>query len=172
MTNGRLHNHQAVSGSDINGLTHPAQSLRRAQKPRCEPLRESPAFTLRSAVTVTVPAEAVGLRTKRLSHHRVMSGNVWDGCKPVRRSYHGRYSRIPHSERSRRGANVTETRYVYQVYGTTERVSSTVLIASIRVVVVGIGNPAQNDVSGPRHARGTLKHAIYMCSLKLRPRAQ
>eukprot|EP00966_Prymnesium_polylepis_P336720 7391718-Prymnesium_polylepis.2 len=49
LTNGRLHNHQAVSGSDINGLTHPAQSLRRAQKPRCEPLRESPA-RLRSGV--------------------------------------------------------------------------------------------------------------------------
>ena len=32
--------------------------------------------TLGSAVTVTVPAEAVGLRTKRLSHHRMMSGNV------------------------------------------------------------------------------------------------
>ena len=50
--------------------------------------------TLRSAVTVTVPDEAVGLRTKRLSHHRMMHGNVWDGCKLVRRSYYGRYSRI------------------------------------------------------------------------------
>ena len=32
--------------------------------------------TLQSAVTVTVPAEAVGLRTKRLPHHRMVSGNV------------------------------------------------------------------------------------------------
>ena len=47
--------------------------------------------TLWSAVTVTVPDEAVGLRTKRLSHHRMVHGNVWDGCKLVRRSYHGRY---------------------------------------------------------------------------------
>ena len=37
--------------------------------------RESDA-TLRSAVTVTVPDQAVGLRTKRLSHHRMMLGNV------------------------------------------------------------------------------------------------
>ena len=107
--NGRLHNHHVVSGGNIKGLTHPAQPLRRAQKPRCEPLRDARvpgAFTLRSAVTVTVPAEAVGLRTKRLYHHRVMSGNVWDGCKPVRRSYHGRYSHgFAHSERSQ-GSNM------------------------------------------------------------------
>ena len=45
--------------------------------------------TLRSAVTVTVPAEAVGLRTNRLPHRRVMSGNVCDGWKLVRRSYYG-----------------------------------------------------------------------------------
>jgi hypothetical protein len=114
--NGRLHNHHVVSGGDINGLTHPAQPLRRAQKPRCEPLRESPAFTLRSAVTVTVPAEAVGLRTKRLSHHRVMSGNVWDGCKPVRRSYHGRYSRIRSLGALAGEQHVTENRYAYQVW--------------------------------------------------------
>jgi hypothetical protein len=37
-----------------------------------------------------------------------------------------------------------------------ERVSSTVLIASIRVVVVGIENPGKNDANGPRHARVTL----------------
>ena len=50
-------------------------------------LRESD-VTLRSAVMVTVPAEAVVLRTKRLSHHRMMSGIVWDGWKLVRRSYY------------------------------------------------------------------------------------
>ena len=32
--------------------------------------------TLRSAVTVTVPAEAVGLRVKRPPKHRMMSRNV------------------------------------------------------------------------------------------------
>ena len=32
--------------------------------------------TLWSAVTVTVQAEAVGLRIKRLSHHRMIYGNV------------------------------------------------------------------------------------------------
>ena len=48
--------------------------------------------TLRSAVTVTVPAEAVILRIKRLQHHRVVSGNVQDGCKLVHWSYYGRYS--------------------------------------------------------------------------------
>ena len=51
--------------------------------------RESDA-TLRSAVTVTVPAEAVGLRTKRLSHHRMMSGSVCDGLELVRRPHNGR----------------------------------------------------------------------------------
>ena len=39
------------------------------------------------------------------------------------------------------------------MYRPTERVLSTVLIASIRVAVVGIENPAQNDASGPQHAR-------------------
>ena len=66
--------------------------------------------TLRSAVTVTVQAEAVGLRTNRLSHHRMMAGNVWDGWKLVRRSYYGRCSRVTDlltQALSRRGRNVT-----------------------------------------------------------------
>ena len=46
----------------------------------------------------------------------------------------------------------------------TELVLRTVLIASIRVVVVGIENPAQNDVSGPRHARGTLTRYLHVLS--------
>ena len=72
--------------------------------------------TLRSAVTVTVQAEAVGLRTNRLSHHRMMSGNVWDGCKLVRRSYYGRLHGFAHSRAlARKGRNVTENRYLYQV---------------------------------------------------------
>ena len=77
----------------------------------------SPAVTLGSSVTVTVPAETVGLRIKRLSQHRMMSQNVWDGCKSVRRSYYGRSSRIISLERSRSAGepNVTENRYVYQV---------------------------------------------------------
>ena len=53
----------------------------------------SPEVMLGSAVTVTVPAETVGLRIKRLPQHRMMSGNVWDGFKLVRRSYYGRYYR-------------------------------------------------------------------------------
>ena len=66
--------------------------------------------TSESAVTVTVPTEAVDLRTKRLSHHLMMSGNVCDGCKLVRRSYYGRYPRIRSLERSRQESqNVTET---------------------------------------------------------------
>ena len=56
--------------------------------------------TLRSAVTVTVQAEAVGLRTNRLSHHRMMSVNLWDGWKLVRRSYYGCCSRICSLSRS------------------------------------------------------------------------
>ena len=32
--------------------------------------------TLRSAVTITVPDKAVDLLTKRLTHHRMMSGNM------------------------------------------------------------------------------------------------
>ena len=55
---------------------------------------------------VTVPAEAVVLRTKRLSHHRMMSGIVWDGWKLVRRSYYGRCSRICSLKRSRAGVEM------------------------------------------------------------------
>ena len=62
--------------------------------------------TLWSAVTVTVPDEAVGLRTKRLTQHRMMSGNVWDGWKLVRRSYYGRCSRICSLKRSRAGVEM------------------------------------------------------------------
>ena len=58
-------------------------------KLRSDRFREVDAM-LRSAVTGTVPDQAVGLRTKRLTHHRMMHGNVWDGCKLVRRSYYGR----------------------------------------------------------------------------------
>ena len=39
---------------------------------------------------------------------------------------------------------------------------------SIRVVVVGIENPAQNDASGPRHARVTLTRYLH----DLRPTAR
>ena len=45
--------------------------------------------TLWSAVTVTVPDEAVNLRTNRLPHRRMISGNVCDGWKLVRRPYYG-----------------------------------------------------------------------------------
>ena len=43
-----------------------------------------------SAVTATTSAEVVGSSIRRLSHHRMMSGSVCDGCKLVRRSYYGR----------------------------------------------------------------------------------
>jgi hypothetical protein len=33
---------------------------------------------------------------------------------------------------------------------------------SIRVVVVGIENPAQNDAGGPRHARVTLTRYLHI----------
>ena len=89
-TNGRLPHHHVMSVGDINGLTHAAQPRRRAQKLRCEVRSRESDVTLRSAVTVTVPAEAVGLRTKRLSHHRMMSGSVCDGLELVRRAYNGR----------------------------------------------------------------------------------
>ena len=62
--------------------------------------------TLRSAVTVTVPDQAVGLRTKRLSHHRMVHGNVWDGCKLVRRSYYGRIHGFAPSSALRRGVEM------------------------------------------------------------------
>ena len=70
------------------------------------PLCRESDVTLRSAVMVTVPAEAVVLRTKRLSHHRMMSGIVWDGWKLVRRSYYGRCSRICSLKRSRAGVEM------------------------------------------------------------------
>jgi hypothetical protein len=63
---------------------------------------------LRSAVTVTVPDQAVVLRTKRLSHqhHRMMHGNVWDGCKLVRRSCYGRIHGFAPSSALRRGVEM------------------------------------------------------------------
>ena len=39
-----------------------------------------------SAVTVTTSADAVGSSIQRLSHHRMMSGNVCDGLELVIRS--------------------------------------------------------------------------------------
>jgi hypothetical protein len=36
---------------------------------------------------------------------------------------------------------------------------------SIRVVVVGIENPAQNDASGPRHARVQLTRYLHVLSI-------
>ena len=42
------------------------------------------------AVTVTTSAEAVVSSIGRLSHHRMMSGNVCDGLELVRRAYNGR----------------------------------------------------------------------------------
>jgi hypothetical protein len=87
---------------------------------------------------------------------------VWDGCKPVRPSYHGRYSDgFAHSDV---GALSQETcngiTVTYTTYGTTERVLSTVLIASIRMAVVDVESSAQNDASGPGYARVTLTHYL------------
>jgi len=42
------------------------------------------------AVTVTTSAEAVGSSIGRLSHHRMMSGNVCGGLELVRRPHNGR----------------------------------------------------------------------------------
>ena len=52
----------------------------------------------------------------------------------------------------------------------TELVLSTVLIDSTRVVVVGIENPAQNDASGPVHARVTLTRYLHVLSEVTRER--
>ena len=43
-----------------------------------------------SAVTVTTSAEAVGSSIWRLSHHYMMSGNVYEGFGLVRRPHNGR----------------------------------------------------------------------------------
>jgi hypothetical protein len=85
---------------DINGLTRVAHPRRGAENLRCE-VRSDRFAIVRSyvrepAVTATVPGKAVGLRTKRLPHHRMMSGNMCDGCKLVRRSYYGLYSPDSH----------------------------------------------------------------------------
>ena len=48
------------------------------------------AESTRGSVTVTTSAEVVGSSTRRLSHHRMMSGNVCDGLEFVRRAYNGR----------------------------------------------------------------------------------
>ena len=54
----------------------------------------SSADAVGSAVTVTSSADAVGSSTRRLSHHRMMSGNVCDGLELVRRRYNERLSWI------------------------------------------------------------------------------
>ena len=119
-TNGRLAHNQVVYGGDIRGLTRAAHPHRGAQKLRSKYDRtasRSSEVASESPVTATVPNEAVGLRINRLPQHRMMSGNVWDGCKLVSRSYHVRYSRICSLERSRQESqNVTEIRYRYQVW--------------------------------------------------------
>ena len=79
-------------------------------------------------MTVTVPDEAVGLRTKRLTQHRMMSGNVWDGWKLVRRSYYGRCSRICSLKRSRAGVEMERKTVTYTRYWLPERVLRTVQI--------------------------------------------
>ena len=66
------------------------------------------------------------------------------------------------SSRSRQGANVTENRYIYQVYRPTARVLSTVLMPSIRVVVVGIENRAGNDATGTLRVQNTLVSHFYV----------
>ena len=90
-TNGRLSHHHVVSGDDIHGLTRAAHPHRGAQKLRSKYDRtasRSSEVASESPVTATVPNEAVGLRINRLPQHRMMSGNVWDGCKLVSLSYH------------------------------------------------------------------------------------
>ena len=62
--------------------------------------------TLRSAVTITVRDKAVDLLTKRPIHHHMMHGNVWDGCKLVRRSYYGRIHGFAPSSALRRGVEM------------------------------------------------------------------
>ena len=55
--------------NDASGPGHARVTLTRYLHDLSEVTSESP-------VTATVPTEAVGLRTKRLSHHRMISGNV------------------------------------------------------------------------------------------------
>ena len=44
----------------------------------------------RRPITVTTSAEVVGSSIGRLSHHRMMSGNVCGGLELVRRPHNGR----------------------------------------------------------------------------------
>ena len=78
----------------------------------------------------------------------MMSGNVCDGWKLVRRSYYGRHSRIRSLERSLRGVEMQRKTVTYTRYRPTARVLSTILIASVVVVVIVIENRAENDASG------------------------
>ena len=60
---------ESPAQNDASGLGHARATLTRYLHDLSEVTSESP-------VTETVPDEAVGLRTKRLPHHRMMSGNV------------------------------------------------------------------------------------------------
>ena len=52
---------------------------------------------------------------------------------------------------------------MYTWYRPTARVLSTVFIPSIRVMVMGIENPAKNDASGAVHA-SCQAHALFTCA--------
>ena len=115
--------------------------------------RESKESDRGGAVTVTTPAEAVGSSIGRLSHHRMMSGNVCDGLELVRRPHNGRESMrsallspsvwggsaVVHSSKS--GSQL--------VFELSERALSFRLTTSTPGMVTGIENRVRNDGSGP-----------------------
>ena len=105
-------------------------------------------------VTVTASAEVVVSSIRRLSHHRMMSGNVFDGLELVRRPYNGRgITRSPTFEPL--GSTVVHSskscsQLVFEPY---ERVGSSRRTTSTPGVVIAIESRTQNDAKGPKHAR-------------------
>ena len=94
---GRLYHHH-MTPCELWDAQSPARRPHRlVRRFRCvlgESVRRALESARSSAVTVTSSADAVGSSTRRLSHHRMMSGNVCDGMELVRRRYNERLSWI------------------------------------------------------------------------------
>ena len=108
--------------------------------------------TLRSAVTVTVPAEAVVLRTKRLPQHCMVSYSAGDSRELFRWPWNGRVSllldrSLPYKHSARRSKSNGKPLHI-PANRFPERVLRTVLITSIPVVVIVVENRAQNADDG------------------------
>ena len=107
----RLSHHRVVSGKRSDAQTHPTRTHRRAwklQRTRQPPHRGARYGAQCNGISVTALAEAVGSWIKRLSRHRVMSGERSDAqthpVRPYRRVWKLRCTRRPSAVGAQYGA--------------------------------------------------------------------